>query len=366
MIPLRLEVDMPSLVEPFITRLVKSKDYTDEFSQYGLDSSLIKRSGDWEIYESSGFELKVRVPEIDCIQNDVILVLPGKETAHRLIRGTSKHNTFLITEQCDQLCIMCSQPPKKHHLDLFDSYFEACLVAPEKATIGLSGGEPLLYKEKVLNLIEAVLHERPDLRFHILTNAQNIDQLDIARLSNPVMEKIMWGVPVYSSDPEIHDKVVGKNGAFKKLEESFEIMLEAGSRIELRTVVLKSNAANLPFLADYVSRCLPFIDSWAMMQLERIGYGKLNWEKEFFDNSVDFEPIARAIDISSVRGIDVRLYNFPLCTIPEQWRPYSVSSISDWKRAYIDTCKSCSSIAKCGGFFSWYRHDSGFSRVVAL
>ena len=366
MIPLRLKVDTHHLDVPFVTRLVSSEDYADNYSRYGLDSNLMDKSGGWEIYANSGFELKVRVPENISIQNDVILVLPGRETAHRLIRATSNHNTFLITEQCDQLCVMCSQPPKEHHHDLFDSYFEACLVAPEKATIGLSGGEPLLHKSKVLNLIDAVLCERPDLKFHVLTNAQNIDRQDIAQLSKSIMNNVLWGVPIYSSDPETHDKIVGKKSAFERLEKSFEFLLEAGSRVELRTVVLKSNVSNLPYLSDYVCRSLPFVDTWAIMQLERIGYGKLNWEKEFFDNSEDFEPIARAIDVSAARGIDVRLYNFPLCTIPEPWRPYSVNSISDWKRTYIATCNSCSAVTQCGGFFSWYKHGCGFRRIMAL
>ena len=52
----------------------------------------------------------------------VLLIDPERGIAERILRAGSQHNTLLVTERCDQLCVMCSQPPKKTHLDRF-GYF---------------------------------------------------------------------------------------------------------------------------------------------------------------------------------------------------------------------------------------------------
>src|SRR5262249_20050957 len=88
------------------------------------------------------------------LDGDRVLIDPARGAAERLIRGSSKHNSLLITERCDQLCVMCSQPPKKTHIDRFKYFEQACLLAPPGAVIGASGGEPTLYKDELFDLIE--------------------------------------------------------------------------------------------------------------------------------------------------------------------------------------------------------------------
>src|SRR5690606_40693855 len=54
-----------------------------------------------------------------------------------------------------------------------DLYKAACMLAPQGAVVGLSGGEPTLYKDELFDLLDFALTMRPDLRFHVLTNAQH-------------------------------------------------------------------------------------------------------------------------------------------------------------------------------------------------
>jgi hypothetical protein len=156
---------------------------------------------------------------------------------------------------------------------------------------------------------------------------------------------------------------VKKEGAFLKLEASFSILYRAGASIELRTVLMNSNAKELPQLASYISTNLPFVFRWAIMQLERIGYGRQNWATLFYDNSLDFAPVGHALDVAHARGIDTLLFNFPLCTVPEFYRLQAPSTISDWKRRYLPTCADCRLKVDCGGFFEWYDEKAGFSTV---
>lgn len=359
MINLRVPIDQLPLAEPLVVRLCNSATNATSDS----DAVLIDRSTDRLEYDLNGFSLVLHPQGGEDYDGDVILALPGQASAHRLIRASSQHNTFLVTEQCDQLCVMCSQPPKKQHTDLFSQFAEAAILSPKGVVIGISGGEPLLHKSRLFDMLRAVSRARPDVTFHILTNGQHIEPSDVEVLLEIGTGRILWGVPLYSADPATHDEIVGKIGAFRQLEKGLGVLMTAGASVELRTVVMRQNVAGLTDLAGFVFTRLSFVHVWALMQMERIGYGRMNWQKSFFDSSADFAPIASAIDLSVARGIDVSLYNFPLCSVPTAYRSYAPSTISDWKRKYLDFCSQCDRRAACGGFFEWYSHNEGFSAL---
>jgi His-Xaa-Ser system radical SAM maturase HxsC len=283
-----------------------------------------------------------------------------------LIRAGSPHNTLLVTEQCDQACVMCSQPPKKDHLDLFRFFSVALLLAPKNMTIGLSGGEPTLHKASLFKLILDAHERRPDLSFHILSNGQHFSADDVDVLRSPAFKRVLWGIPLYSNVPSTHDAIVVKEGAFDRLARSLSLLSRAGSQIELRTVLVRENLDRLPSLAGFVCRNLPFVARWAIMQLENIGYARQNWDRIFVDHSLDFRPIGAALSIASTFDIDVRLFNFPLCTVPVAYRRYADPSISDWKRKYVDSCSQCSKKEECTGFFEWYKPEKGYRGVAPL
>ncbi len=297
---------------------------------------------------------------------DVLFVVPGKEIAHRLVRATSPHNTFLVTERCDQLCVMCSQPPKQQHVDMFPYFEAAALLAPRGATLGISGGEPTLFKEQLLPLLERVLARRPDLRFHVLTNGQHFTEDDTETLRRLPADKVLWGIPLYAAVPELHDQIVAKPGAFARLMETMAILARAGAAIELRTVVMRTNEPFLPALGSFIASTLPFVSVWALMQLENIGFGRANWRELFLDSSTDFGSTGAAVSIALSRGINALLYNFPLCTVPPAYRSSAPATISDWKRKYLAVCDGCRLRERCGGFFEWYPEATGFKHVGML
>jgi len=297
---------------------------------------------------------------------DVLFVDSRRGVAHRWVRARSAHNTFLVTERCDQLCIMCSQPPKHTHVDLFEHFTNAALLAPYGMELGITGGEPTLYKNELFDFLAKVSAARPDLRFHILTNAQHFTEDDLAVLRDPAFRRVCWGVPLYAPDAKTHDAIVAKEGAFNVLLHSLALLLRAGSLVELRTVIMRPNLAALPDLAWFVATHLGFIDVWALMQLENIGFARNRWDELFVDHSREFAPVATAADIGLSRGINVQFYNCPLCTLPVPYRSRAGRTISDWKQRYLPVCSSCSQRAACCGFFEWYPQERGFQGVNPL
>jgi His-Xaa-Ser system radical SAM maturase HxsC len=360
MISLRLKIDPLPIAEPLVVRLRESaRDILD------CDAVLIERSTGRREYDYQGFSLSVYAPEDEPMDGDVILMFPEQRTAHRLIRANSQHNTLLVTEQCDQLCVMCSQPPKKHHVDLFDHFSAAIRLAPPGAFIGLSGGEPLLHKERLWRFLSEAATTRPDLRFHILTNGQHFTLSDTDHLE-AIGDRVLWGIPLYAASADLHDHIVGKRGAFEQLQRNLTVLAKSGSAIELRTVVMRQNWESLGGLARYVLTRLPFINSWSLMQLENIGYGRQNWDISFQDTSTDFGQLTAAINSATAAGIRTSLFNFPLCTVPAPYRRFAPSTISDWKRKYLPDCAKCTKRPDCGGFFEWYSQEKGFAEMGPL
>ncbi len=304
----------------------------------------------------------------DSIDGDVLLCFPQRGIAQRIFRRASKHNSILFTERCDQLCVMCSQPPKnKDFRWMFPHYEKAILLLDQGTMIGISGGEPTLYKDELFAILERVTIKRPDISFHILSNGQHFTVEDTDRLVKlHDSTTIVWGVPLYSHNQETHDEIVGKRGAFNKLLENLFILGSTKARIELRTVITKPNYLDIPHLANFIAKHIPFIMDWAVMGMEPIGYAKANKDQLFIDHTAHPKPLISAIEISNALGVPCHLYNVPFCTMPEAWRDRCVDSIADWKKKYLPACDACTIKKSCSGFFEWYDDDWKWSGIQPI
>src|SRR3546814_14125208 len=119
------------------------------------------------------------------LDGDVLLIDPLRGRADRLIRADSAHNTLLVTERCDQLCVMCSQPPRKTHVDRFALLTQACLLAPPNLVIGITGGEPTLSKPETFALVQQALNTRPELDIHIPHHATPFTECTTTQTRKP-------------------------------------------------------------------------------------------------------------------------------------------------------------------------------------
>jgi hypothetical protein len=76
---------------------------------------------------------------------DIIGIRHGSKRFRTLFRRNSKHNSFLVTERCNNYCLMCSQPPKDidDHWILDEIRESLPLVDPSTRSLTFTGGEPL-------------------------------------------------------------------------------------------------------------------------------------------------------------------------------------------------------------------------------
>ena len=77
-----------------------------------------------------------------------------------------------------------------------------------------------------------------------------------------------------------------------------------------------------------------------------------------FDDVKHF--LENAVEHCLYRGIEPRLFNYPLCLFEKKYWYCYKNSITDHKIRYMDACETCPMINRCGGFFSTTIHNTTF------
>jgi His-Xaa-Ser system radical SAM maturase HxsC len=263
---------------------------------------------------------------------------------------------------------MCSQPPKTDDdLWLVRELAEVIpLVSRDTEEIGITGGEPAILGEHLVDLIDQMKRALPRTGVHVLSNGRRFaDAAFAAALSDVRHHDLMLGIPLYSDLPEEHDYVVQAKGAFDETIRGILNLKRHRVRVELRFVIHRDTYARLPQFAEFVARNLLFVDHLALMGLELMGFAKTNVDGLWID-PVDYqEQLVDAVRTLERAGINVSIYNHQLCVLDAKLHPFARKSISDWKNMYLDECATCRLKDACGGFFAsaTLRRSAGIAAI---
>ena len=286
---------------------------------------------------------------------DIIHVPDGGGRVSVLWKQSATHNALLLTEQCDNYCLMCSQPPKDRDDSwLYDRARKVISLLPEEAqSISLTGGEPTLHADALVGLLEHCKRTAPNLSIHLLSNGRRFaDPLFARRYADLGLDDIMVGIPVYAPEPGLHDYIVQAPGAFDETVHGILNLVSLGQAVEIRIVVQRSTVPVLADLATFIARNLPFVTQVALMGLEMTGLARPNSTLVWAEPADYQQELGEAVDILTTADIPARIYNHQLCILDRRLWSYAVRSISDWKNDYLDICQSCSVREACGGVFT--------------
>ena len=292
---------------------------------------------------------------------DVISLSTDGKVINALWRGNNATNTLLLTERCDNLCLMCSQPPRDRVDDwLLGQAFEAISLMPENAfELGISGGEPTLYGDRFIELVNHVRVKLPDTFLHILSNGRKFaDPKFAAAYANATSAGTMVGIPLYGAECGLHDYVVQAEGAFEETINGIINLAELGEAIEIRVVLHAATAPHIVSIAQFIARNLPFVDQVALMGLEMMGLARRNIDLLWIEPLAYQESLAEAVETLHAHGIHTMIYNHQLCLLHRDIWQFAVKSISDWKNEYDPLCAECAVVDRCGGFFHSAKYGS--------
>lgn len=286
---------------------------------------------------------------------DIMRLDPTSGRFRVLYRRRSRYNAFLVTERCNHYCLMCSQPPRD--VDdgwIIDEITEALsLVDPGTASIGFTGGEPLLDWQRFIPLLSVTKEVLPTTSVHVLTNGRAFSAPEVASAWASVQHPdLCAGIPIYAAVDHIHDYVVQAQGAFDDTVLGILRLKDKGQRVEVRVVLHRVTIPHLTSTCEWLARNLPFVDHVALMGLENAGFAIANQALLWIDPVEYRGALTEGVDLLRTAGVPVSIYNLPLCLLDRSVWDVAVQSISDWKNDYLPECVACAARSRCPGFFS--------------
>lgn len=293
-----------------------------------------------------------KMPVLD--DGDIVVYRKEHAQIEVVYQAQSQTNALFLTSCCNSKCQFCPQPPQKDTGEFYDLALQIIQNVPaHDGVINITGGEPTLDKIRFLSVISAMSKTWPMVRPFVLTNGRTLADKTFVHdiFARKPADTIGFAIPLYADAAGVHDVIVGVNGAFGQTLRGLYNLAPYHSEIEIRFVVSKLNYKRLPNLVDYVGRNLPFVSRIAVMGIEPMGCARDHWENFWIDPEDSAETLTLAADIAHRRGLCMLLYNHQLCCLPPTLRPIACSTISEWKRSYINACQNCPMRKDCGGFF---------------
>jgi len=279
----------------------------------------------------------------------------GKGKIRIVLSKLANANTLLVTEQCDNLCLFCSQPPKNVNDEILFAYAAQSIVSfNSDKMVGISGGEPLLKKEYILNFFKNLNQFDNKTPLHILSNGRSFKDRSFVDSFYGLNKdrQVLVGVPLYGTNSRIHDKLVNSNGAWW---ETIAGLINAGNRgieLEVRIIPTQLNYKEISSIVELVLTSCNHVSRISIMNLEQTGWAKKNWSELYIEPNKYQDELVKSCKMGNIFGTDIALFNYPLCHIPDEIHGYARKSISDWKNAYEDSCNICVLKSQCGGFFT--------------
>ena len=273
----------------------------------------------------------------------------------------SNDNSLFVTAQCNNKCLMCSQPPLKR--DDINEFIERNLQIIESAPlelqdIGITGGEPTLLRDKLFILIEKIRERLPNVQVHILSNGRAFKNRSYTKqLAEIGGERLLLGIPLHSDYIHDHDYIAQAEGSYNETMRGLYNLAESCIDIELRIVINKINYTRLPQLSSFIYKNLPFVRYISFMGLEDTGYTIKNHNKVWIEPQEYQSQLEKAVLHLATSGMNVSIFNLPHCCLRDSLHEFARKSISDWKVKYLSCCNECRVKDNCCGLFATSKSD---------
>jgi MoaA/NifB/PqqE/SkfB family radical SAM enzyme len=163
-----------------------------------------------------------------------------------------------VTDECPYRCPHCSYARRRPGRPTREELLAAIgqLKALGTATLGLTGGEPLL-RDDLEDLLAAA---GPEMATILFTSGHGLDAARAARLADAAVGNVTVGLD--SADPAEHDRVRGRAGSFEEARAAVAACREAGLYTALSTVAMRHRVASGGLEAMY-----RLAEAWGVQEL---------------------------------------------------------------------------------------------------
>ena len=308
-------------------------------------------------------EKEILSQDEDCIRelrkynNYDVLGISENGLVYRYYDDSSTENALFITEKCNSNCIMCPSPDYSRQrgegMEISDLITIAGHIPSDTSHITVTGGEPFMAGKQIFELFAFCRQKFQDTEFLILTNGRIFavkEYCDLLKKTIPA--HCIIGIPIHGSIPEIHDRLTRSENSYAQTMLGLKRLQEYEIQIEIRIVVCKENLEDIERIADLIIRNFPRVHHVNIMAMEMTGNAHINADILWVPYKESFKYVKKGIDKLIASGIDVMLYNYPLCTVDRGYWMLCAKSISSWKIRFGEECGRCSVKESCGGVFA--------------
>jgi His-Xaa-Ser system radical SAM maturase HxsC len=299
-------------------------------------------------------------------ERDVVLMEPsGKITV--LYEVNSDHNCLGMTNRCNCKCVMCPQPPHGDAEPATGLNLKLIELMDREQTrhLGITGGEPTLLEDDLLQIITRCLALLPKAHLTLLTNGRKLADMDFAKkLVGAGYPRLTVEVPLYADNDSDHDSIMGPQGSFYQTLTGLHNLALLDQPVGLRTVLHRMTVERLSQYGEFIYRNLPFVCHVAFMGMETTGMAKENIDQLWIDPFDYRFQLAATVKQLARRAVPVSIYNHQLCVLTRDMWPFAKRSISPWKESYLPGCTQCAVRVACGGLFATGERYSAFIQPV--
>jgi His-Xaa-Ser system radical SAM maturase HxsC len=287
---------------------------------------------------------------------DVLLIQPNgvAETVY-----TGKDDaTLFITSNCNSNCVMCPSSVQSRvsgHIERLDFLLSQLDYLPSDVPhITITGGEPLLLGNSIFPLLRKCGDNLSEAEFLLLTNGRGFCNKAYAlKFAESAPKNMTVAIPIHAASEARHDAITQVSGSYRQTMAGFRNLLALGFPVEIRIVVSKLNIDSIRSIAQMILS--EFRRGYAVhyIGLEMTGSAAASGADIWLSYNEAFRTVRPAIDLLVENGIDVALYNFPLCAVSPGYYPICAKSISPEKIEKSNkNCLGCELGEACGGVFS--------------
>lgn len=305
-------------------------------------------------------------------QNDIVnkysegdIIELEEEEVRLLYNGCEHYGTIFITNHCNSSCIMC--PDSDKYRSLKSDYnlkriLEFIKLLPEDVEgLDITGGEPTLITYDLPIILEHIYKKAESMPVMLLSNGRSFADKQYTELFRGFGKRGLYlEIPIHGSTSKLHDEITRAKGGFAQTMAGIHNLIHEQIPVGIRLVVTKQNYHDLINIVHLVSQRFPQITYINIMGMECLGNAYSNRGDVWIDFDEIKDEVESVADHCILRGIEPRLFNFPLCLFREKYWGCYRKSITPSKVRYMEACKRCTLKEDCGGFFHSTIHITKF------
>jgi len=223
----------------------------------------------------------------------------------------AKISYIQVTRDCNQKCLICSNPPTNQNLN-YEKAKKAIdeLAAKKCEQVILTGGEPTLY-DRLPDLIKYCLKKKIFPR--LITNGQRTSRQGYLKILKKAGLRHLH-LSIYSGREEIQAKISQNKSSLKNIIKSLDNLQKLGGiTVDTNTVINHYNAGHLSETVSWIIDKYPFVGHFVFNNLDPL-MNRASKNPQFVPRLNEFElELHKALSLLEKNKKTFRVERVPLC-----------------------------------------------------